>query len=210
MKLEFDDKIKNVLTQYHKRIEMETALSGTLSFEERNERIDEFLLPVGEATGMFLNEMVKSSQSKIILELGTSYGYSTIWLAEAARVNDGKIITMEMSNEKANYAQQKIKEAGLSEYVEFRVGNALEYLATATEIFDFVLLDIWKELYVPCFDLFFPKLNKDAWVIADNMIYPPHSHAESAAYRIRVKETNDFNTILLPIGSGLELSQFKN
>lgn len=85
----------------------------------------------------------------------------------------------------------------------------MEYLAAAAENFDFVLLDIWKELYVPCFDLFFPKLNKDAWIAADNMIYPPQHHAEATAYRTRAKETNDFDTILLPFGSGIELSHFK-
>lgn len=90
------------------------------------------------------------------------------------------------------------------------MGNALEYLAAATEIFDFVLLDIWKELYVPCFDLFYPKLNKAAWIAADNMLYPPQHHKEATAYRNRVKETNAFDTILLPLGSGIELSQLKN
>lgn len=208
--IKFDNKIESVLTRYHNRIEEEKTLAESLSFEERNERIDEFLLPVGEATGIFLNEMVKSSQSKTILELGTSYGYSTVWLAEAARANAGKVITMEKSEEKARYAQEQIKEAGLTEYVEFRIGNALEYLAAATEIFDFVLLDIWKELYVPCFDLFYPKLNKAAWIAADNMLYPPQHHTEATAYRNRVKETNAFDTILIPLGSGIELSKLKN
>lgn len=112
--LEFDDKIKNVLAQYNDRIKAEAALAESLSFEERNERIDEFLLPVGEATGMFLNEMVKASQSKIILELGTSYGYSTVWLAEAARANAGKVITMERVMKKKIMPSKKLKKQGLT------------------------------------------------------------------------------------------------
>lgn len=133
--MKLDDKIKNVLTQYDKRIEEEKTLAESLSFEERNERIDEFLLPVGEATGMFLNEMVKASHSKIILELGTSYGYSTVWLAEAARANGGKVISMEKSDEKANYARQKIKEAGLHYYVEFRVGGCVGIFGSSSRKF---------------------------------------------------------------------------
>ncbi len=205
----FDKKIKAVLAGYHQRMEAEAALAASLSDIERTMRIDEFLLPVGAETGGFLNMLAKSAKAKSILEIGTSYGYSTVWLAEAARANGGRLITLEISPEKAGYARQKIREAGLAEVVEFRVGDALESIAHAAETFDFVLLDLWKELYVPCFDLFFPKLKPGAWVVADNMTYPPQHLPEATAYRKRVRETGAFDTVLLPVGSGLELSFFK-
>jgi predicted O-methyltransferase YrrM len=204
--MKFDKKIERVLAEYHTRIETEDALAQSLSHEERNERLNEFLLPVGEEVGIFMNTLVKSAKSKTILEIGTSYGYSTIWLAEAAKANGGRVITLELSAEKAAYAKQKAKEAGLSKYVEFRVGDAIESIKNATETFDFVLVDVWKELYLPCFDLFYPKLKTGAWVLADNMIFPPHSLPEATAYRNRVRETQSFDTILMPIGSGIELS----
>ncbi|MBD0368448.1 MAG: methyltransferase, partial [Flavisolibacter sp.] len=100
-------------------------------------------------------------------------------------------------------------EAGLSAFVEFRVGDALQLIADAPETFDFVLVDLWKDLYVPCLELFFAKLNSGAWVIADNMIYPPHDQPVVTAYRNRIKETAAFDTLLLPIGSGIEVSQRK-
>ncbi len=130
-------------------------------------------------------------------------------MAEAARANGGRVITLENSPQKAEYARQQIEEAGLSDFVDFRVGDALESLSAATETYDFVLLDIWKELYVPCFDLFFPKLNKGAWVLGDNMIFPPHSYPEATAYRNRIRETHAFDTVLLPIGSGIETSFYR-
>jgi predicted O-methyltransferase YrrM len=207
--MKLDKKIERVLAEYHKRIQTEDALAQSLTHEERNERLNEFLLPVGEEVGIFMNSLAKAAKSKTILEIGTSYGYSTIWLAEAAKANGGKVITLELSAEKAAYAKQKAEDAELSEYVEFRVGDALESIANATETFDFVLVDVWKELYLPCLDLFYPKLKTGAWVLADNMIFPPHSLPEATAYRNRVRETQAFDTILMPIGSGIELSLLK-
>ena len=206
----FDKKIQAVLDQYHKRIEDEEVLQESLPHVERMKRLNEFLLSVGEETAIFLNTMAKSAKAKVILEIGTSYGYSTVWLAEAARANGGIVITLENDAEKADFAKQKIAQAGLSDFVDFKVGDALTTITQITEGVDFVLVDLWKELYVPCFDLFFPKLNKKAWVLADNMIFPPYSHAETTAYRNRVKETNAFDSVLLPIGSGIELSFFNH
>jgi predicted O-methyltransferase YrrM len=207
--IKFNSKIESVLAEYHMRIEAEDAMAQSLSHEERIERLNEFLLPVGEDVGIFMNSLAKSAKSKTILEIGTSYGYSTIWLAEAAKANGGKVVTLELSAEKVAYAKQKVEEAGLSEYVEFRVGDALESIINATETFDFVLVDVWKELYLPCFNLFYSKLKTGAWVLADNMIFPPHSLPEAIAYRNRVRETMAFDTILIPIGSGIELSLLK-
>ncbi len=204
--IKLDKKVEIVLDQYHQRIEAETALQKSLPMAEGMKRRDEFLLSVGLETAVFLNTLAKSAQSKVILEVGTSYGYSTIWLAEAARANGGKVITLENNAQKAAYARQQIEKAGLSECVDFKIGDALDSITQITEGVDFVLLDIWKELYIPCFDLFYPKLNKNAWVLADNMTFPPHHHLEATAYRKRVRETNAFDTVLLPIGSGIEMS----
>ncbi|MEY4936965.1 MAG: hypothetical protein RIS64_3324 [Bacteroidota bacterium] len=207
--IQFDPKIEIVLKKYHLRMEAENIEMQSIPINVGMKRRDEFLLSVGVETAIFLNTLVKSAQSKTILEIGTSYGYSTIWLAEAARANGGKVITLENNPEKAKYAQQQIHEAGLSDFVEFRIGDALESIDNHPETYDFILLDIWKELYVPCFERFFPKLNKGAWVIGDNMIFPPHSRPEAAVYRQCIRETNAFDTVLMPIGSGIELSFYK-
>ena len=92
--------------------------------------------------------------------------------------------------------------------MRFEIGDALQSINQITEGVDFVLLDIWKELYIPCFDLFYPKLNNGAWILADNMLFPPPSRPDAEAYRKRVKDTNAFDSVLLPIGSGIEMSFF--
>ncbi|MBC3846315.1 class I SAM-dependent methyltransferase [Winogradskyella echinorum] len=206
--MQLDPSFKKVLEDYDKRVNDENQLMESLSKVDAMKRRDEFLLPVGEDAAIFMNTLIKSAKSKSILEIGTSYGYSTLWLAEAARTNGGKVITLENNLDKIMYAKDKISKAGLSKFVDFRHGDALLNIKNATETFDFVLLDLWKELYVPCFNLFSPKLNDGAWVLGDNMIFPPISKKESEAYQniIRAKET--FTSILLPIGSGIEVSQY--
>ena len=209
MKEESTGKFESVLASYHQRMEEEEALMRSLAPPEGMKRRDEFLLAVGLDAARFLHTMVRTAEARTILEVGTSYGYSTLWLADAARATGGKVITLELDPRKANYAREQISAAGLTEVVEFRIGDAQESIRQARETFDLVLLDIWKDLYVPCFELFFPKLSPGAYVIADNMVHPPTHRAEAAAYRQAVRKTNAFNTILLPIGSGLEVSQIK-
>ena len=204
--MRFNESVEKVLEQYHQRMEEESVLWNKLPTSEMMKREDEWLLAVGYEVGIFLNTLIKSAESKTILELGTSYGYSTIFLAEAARATGGKVISLEIQPDKADYTQKKLLQAGLTEVVEIRVGDALESLQKSSETFDFVLLDIWKRFYVPCFELFYPKLAPGAWVIADNMIHPPEFLPEANAYRKRVRETNAFDSVLLPLGHGIETS----
>ncbi len=74
--------------------------------------------------------------------------------------------------------------------------------------FDFVLLDVWKDLYLPCFDLFASKLSPGAIVVADNMTFPESTRQAAEAYRRRVRESRRFDSVLLPVGSGIEVSRF--
>ena len=198
-----------VLRIYEDRIQKEDKIMKSLAAGEGMQRRDEFLLSVGEDAAVFMNTLVKSANAKIKLEIGTSYGYSTLWLAEAARENGGLVITLEADEAKVTYAKDKLKQAGLLKYVDFRVGDALNLIEKAEEHFDFVLVDIWKDLYLPCFELFYPKLNDKAWVLADNMIFPPQSNEVTQLYQNRIRQTENFSSVLLPIGSGIELSQYE-
>lgn len=195
-----------VLSEYHRRIERENLIMRELGSEGFKRR-DEFLLSVGREVGQFLNTLIKGARAKTILEIGTSYGYSTIWMAEAAKATKGKVFTMEIDSEKVAYAKAQIRAAGLEEYVDFRVGDALESIRQAKERFDFVLLDIWKELYLPCFDLFYPKLKDKAFIIADNMLFPEIHQKDAAKYRSAVQSSGMFDSVLLPIGTGIEVSK---
>jgi len=167
---------------------------------------DEFLLPVGAEVGRFLHALVLARKPQRILELGTSYGYSTLFLADAARSVGARMVTMELADYKQAHARAELAKAGLDGVVDFRCGDALEMLAADPGPWDFVLLDIWKELYLPCFEAFYPKLSEEGIIAADNMVEPAMARAEVREYRAAVQARGDMQTALLPIGSGIELA----
>lgn len=167
---------------------------------------DEFLLPVGPEVGAFLHALILAKRPTRILELGTSYGYSTLFMADAARTVGATLITMELADWKQAYAAEQITKAGLSDMVDFRLGDAVAMIEADPGPFDFILLDIWKELYLPCFEAFHAKLSDEAIIAADNMIYPEQARADVRKYRAAVRAAGDLQTTLLPIGSGIELS----
>ena len=204
-----DPQIESVLQDYEARAADEEHRIHNLKPEEVFQRVDEFLLPIGRASGTVLNVLIKEAKAKNILEIGTSYGYSTVWLAEAAAETGGRVVTMELRPGKIDYAKQQLAKAGLAKHVDFHVGDALAILKTLSGPFDFVLLDLFKELYVSCLDMFYPKLNPGALIAADNMLEPEFSRPASEAYRRHVHTKKDISSILLPIGSGIELSRFK-
>ena len=203
-----DPAILEVLAEYEKRGAEEFKLQSLGTMEEWLARRDEFLIAVGPATGQFLNILAKSIKAKTILELGTSYGYSTIWLAEAARATRGRLITVDKVANKHNYARAMLTRAGLASHVEFRLGDALDTIDALKGPFDFVLVDLWKELYIGCFDLFYPKLSPGALVAADNMILPENYRADALLYRKHVRSKPKIDSVLIPVGSGVELSRF--
>jgi predicted O-methyltransferase YrrM len=153
-----------------------------------------------------LHALILAKGPKRILELGTSYGYSTLFIADAARAVGATVISMELADWKQAYAAEQITLAGLADVVDFRCGDAVAMIGADAGTFDLILLDIWKELYLPCFDAFYPKLSDEAIIAADNMVYPPQAREDVRKYRAAVRAKGDLQTTLLPIGSGIELS----
>ena len=202
-----DSSIEAVLREYDQRAETEMQRMRELPPAEMMAHIDEFLLPVGPATGALMNILIKEAHARTILEIGTSHGYSTVWLAEAARSVGGKVITLDVHAGKQDYARAMLKKAGLANFVEFKLDDALKSIEELPGPFDFVLLDLWKDLYIPCFDRFYPKLGAGALVVADNMLFPEFSRADAATYRKHVRAKSDLQSMLLNVGSGIELSR---
>jgi len=200
-----DPAVAEVFDAYQRRDEEERARSATLGgafFAHR----DEFLLPIGPETGAFLHSLILARRPSRILELGTSYGYSTLILADAARQIGAKLVTVDLADFKQAEARAAIDRAGLAELVEFRLGDAVAVIQADPGPFEFVLLDIWKDLYVPCLEAFCPKLADEGIVAADNMIEPAAAREDARKYRAAVRALPDMQTALLPIGSGIELS----
>ncbi len=203
-----DQKIQGILSEYEARAAMESPHIMQMPEEEWLRRRDEFMLSVGHDTGRLLNILAKGARARSILELGSSYGYSTLWLAEAARKSGGTVYSLEIIPSKQEYARAMIAKAGLDGQVEFFLGDALKTIASLDGPFDFVLLDLWKDLYVSCFDLFYPKLKPGAIVVADNMLRPEEYLPEALKYRKHARSHSKIESVLLPVGSGIELSRY--
>ncbi len=75
-------------------------------------------------------------------------------------------------------------------------------------LFDFVLIDAWKDVYIACFDALYPKLKHGAFVAADNMLYPQNAVESASRYRQHVQAKPGMESVLIPVGSGIELSRF--
>jgi predicted O-methyltransferase YrrM len=192
---------QRVVQRYLDRAAAEHGDPG-FSFERR----DEYLLEVGEEVATFLQSLIVACNAQRIVELGTSYGFSTIFLAEAARRTGGQLLTFELSSAKQDHARNQLREAGLDQHVDWHCGDAVALLAGIEGGVDFVLIDLWKDLYVPCLEVLHPKLADNAIIAADNMIHPEMARAEAEAYRAAVRSRTDLQSVLLPIGSGIELS----
>jgi predicted O-methyltransferase YrrM len=201
-----DPRVAAVYAHYEARNEAEQARQKTLGPGEGFVMRDEFLLPVGPEVGAFLHSLILAKRPARILELGTSYGYSTVIMADAARTVGATLVTMELADWKQAHAREQIAKAGLSDVVDFRLGDAVEMIKADAGPFDFILLDIWKELYLPCFDAFYPKLSDEGIIASDNMITPEVARPDVRLYREAVRAKADLQTALLPIGQGIELS----
>jgi predicted O-methyltransferase YrrM len=200
-----DTRFETVLARYHARIAQEDRLIKQAPTNLMKRR-DEFLLAVGPEVGWLLHALIIGRGARRILELGTSYGYSTLFLADAARRTGGRVYSMDLAADKQQHARKQLEDAGLEGYVEWMPGDAIQLLRTMDGPFDAVLLDLWKDKYVACFDLFHGKLAENAVIVADNMLFPEVVRPDAAAYRAAVKSKRNLQSVLLPMGNGIELS----
>jgi predicted O-methyltransferase YrrM len=197
--------VADVFATYEQRDAEERQRQAALG-PEMFAHLDEFLLPVGAEVGWFLHCLIIAKRPARILELGTSYGYSTLFLADAAKQVGGRVITMDLADYKQAEARRQLTKAGLVDVVDFRLGDAVAMIGEDPGPFDFVLLDIWKDLYLPCLEAFLPKLADEAIIAADNMVFPEMARPDVRKYRAAVAALPDLQSALLPIGNGIELS----
>ena len=150
-----------------------------------------------------LNVLIRAQQSKRILEIGTSTGYSTLWLAYAAQATSAKITTLEIDAERSELAYQNAVDFSLDCFVEFLVSDAQDYLRKTTEKFDFILLDAERDAYCDYWN-YLPQILKEkgGLLVVDNVV----SHESEVKDFINlVRDNPKFSTTILPIGAGLFL-----
>jgi len=124
-------------------------------------------IPVDRQAGLFLHQMVLATGARQVVEFGTSFGLSTLYLAAAARLTGGRVTGTEMEPHKHARATAHLAEAGLSDVAQVLLGDALETLKTIEGPVDLLFLDGWKGLYLPVLEMLAPKLRPGAVVIVD-------------------------------------------
>ena len=129
---------------------------------------EDVYLSISKEQGEDLYRLIKEKNLKNIVEFGTSFGISTLFLAQGAVETGGRIITTELIESKAKKAVENFKDAGVNDLIEVRVGDAMETLKNHQEPIDLLLLDGWKDLYLPLFQMLEPNFHPNTIVYVDN------------------------------------------
>jgi caffeoyl-CoA O-methyltransferase len=129
----------------------------------------ERLRQIPPETGKFISILAASAPKGGFLEIGTSAGYSTLWIALACRLIGNKVITFEILKEKVKLARETFELTNLKDVVELVEGDARDYLPNYKNI-AFCFLDAEKEIYEDCYDLLIPNMVKGGILVADNAI----------------------------------------
>lgn len=149
-------------------------------------------------TGKFIALLAATAPEGTYLEIGTSAGYSTLWLALACKELGRKLVTFEVLEEKAQLAKETFKAAGVEEVIELITGDAREYLHNYRNV-SFCFLDAEKETYYDCYEKVVPNMVSGGLLVADNAI----SHKdELKAMLERALSDQRVDALIVPIGRG--------
>jgi predicted O-methyltransferase YrrM len=160
-------------SQMSKLREKGGELNRPMTTQERTDAMSEFYIPVTPESGRLLYALVRATRPKTVVEFGMSFGISAVHLAAAVRDNgNGRVVTTELSATKVAAAKETFAETGLTDVITILEGDALTTLDGLDGAADFVLLDGWKDLYLPVIKLLEPRLPTGALVIADNASAP--------------------------------------
>ena len=208
--------IWNVLAKLEDRSKLERSGKVVVSREE-------MMLAITYETGLFFNIFLKAMKAKRALEIGTSTGYSSLWLIEALLQNtvankqekpgaSRGLITIENDPMKLEKASYNFSEAGVSDKIDIMEGNALECLRRLSgtldnhELFDFVFIDADKENLKEYFDLVLPIIRVGGVIATDNVLYPTDYRPIMTSFIEYIRAKPNVQSVTVPIGHGEEIT----
>ncbi|MGW3350465.1 O-methyltransferase [Nonomuraea rubra] len=176
---------------------------GTMTAGELADAMAEIYMPISAEGGRLLYTLVRAARPATVVEFGTSFGISTLYLAAAVRDNGaGRVVTTELSKDKIAAARRTFAETGLDDVITVLEGDARDTLAGLSEPVGFVLLDGWKDLYLPVLRLLEPRLAPGTLVAADDSTFdsvrPYLDHVRDPA--------NGYQSVSFPVEDGIEIS----
>lgn len=173
--------------------------------------------------GRFIEMVLRAGRMQRVLEIGTSSGYSTLWLADAVQAAGGHVTTLELSPERAAAAGEHFRRAELSELITQHVGDAKQLLAGLPGPYDFIFIDAEKDDYEAYLDLTIGKAAIGGIIMADNVLShaeqratsPPHRRVggrkpptadQLGHYSEKAQHTSGLLSVTVPVGRGEEMS----
>ena len=172
----------------------------------------------GHMQGNVLSMLSKMLQPKHILEVGTYTGYSGICLAQGLQEN-GKLHTIDINDELETMVRSFFDEAGLTDKINYYLGNALTIIPTINETLDLVFIDADKKNYAAYYDLVFDKVRSGGYIIADNVLWSGKVLDDESKMDADTKAIHDYNKkvhndsrvehMLLPVRDGLMIARKK-
>ncbi|SDH76268.1 O-methyltransferase [Desulfosporosinus hippei] len=188
--------------------------------EMEEQALKETIPVVTPMVGNFLNLLIHMSKSQAVLEVGTAIGYSTIWLARAAKETGGHVTTIDMNKDRLFRAQEYIKRAELSNHVTTLEGDARKVLKSLDSIFDFIFIDAAKGEYLEYLNLICPLIAPGGLLVVDNVLFrgwvvPGSSFAPKYDRMVGglrqflqdLASNPNFSTTVLPFGDGVSVSR---
>jgi predicted O-methyltransferase YrrM len=189
-----DPELKAILAELH---------DHGVSFDAgKADRLDR-LRNLEPESAQLLALLVRATQATQLLEIGTSNGYSTLWLADALRTTAGRLTSVEIDGARSIEAARNLERAGLGEFVELRVADAADVLDESEDGFwDMIFLDAERPAYVGYWPEIRRTLKPGGLLAVDNVLSHPDEVAE---FRELVSSTPGLSQALVPIGAGVLL-----
>jgi predicted O-methyltransferase YrrM len=218
MSILHDAKLQHLLAVLHARSDDQIAAT-TAFYDGRGTRptdnearafLSDKLVALDRDKAEFCYLLCRANDARHVVEAGTSYGVSTLYLAAAVRDNicatggEGMVIGTEYEPAKAQAAREHFAAASLTRFVELREGDLRETLKRIDVPVDFMLVDIWVPMARPALELVAPRLRSGAIVICDNTQRHRSEYADYFAFL--TNPANGFQTMTLPFDGGLEMS----
>jgi predicted O-methyltransferase YrrM len=189
-----DEKLQNLLEELERTGAANDALETDRSRKMLNLESD---------TARLIAILARATSVTRVVEIGTSNGYSTIWLAWAVAPAGGRVISIEKSPQKHMMARENLVRAGFENYVELRLGDASAIARELPGPFDFVFFDGDRVTAPEQLRILLPKLTPRVLLLADNVLSHP---SEIAGYLNALADLTDFEHVIVPVGKGLSIA----
>jgi predicted O-methyltransferase YrrM len=161
------------------------------------------MLNLEPETAQLLTMFIRGSRRQRLLEIGTSNGYSAIWLAWAMQTTGGHVTSIDRDEDKHALADANLRRAGLRDLVDLLRGDATQIVASLPGPFDCVFFDADRYSAPDQLALLLPKLTADVFLFADNALSHP---GEIAGYLSALAALPDFDRLIVPVGKGLSIA----